>query len=237
MHQLQANFYESPKKYCFETSNDTETITVPMLFRRLKILFVYPPWDWQTLRTLTSSKRTQNRNTPFFTEARVVRQTHSAFFTGGPSAVVCVSRRKCVVGKLRCNALALALGQTDCYALATTHHLCRLFVHVSVWLDRPHSPQTAPTPRRCDGSKDKKTKQTSVLDFAIWTIWQSISLCTRLPEGRQKTSQNSKSNSTSPRSHDSVGYKVRSSRPSAGKFEASPHARDDVEQRPPWRTP
>ena len=37
----------------------------------------------------------------------------------------------------------------------------------------PSQLQAAPTPRRCDGSKDKKTKdkktkQTSVLDFAIW---------------------------------------------------------------------
>ena len=35
------------------------------------------------LRTLTSSKRTQNRNTPFTTEARVVRQTHSGFLLVG----------------------------------------------------------------------------------------------------------------------------------------------------------
>ena len=32
----------------------------------------------------------------------------------------------------------------------------------------PSQLQAAPTPQKCDGSKDKKTKQTSVLDFAIW---------------------------------------------------------------------
>ena len=32
----------------------------------------------------------------------------------------------------------------------------------------PSKLQAAPTPRRCDGSKDKKTKQTSVPDFSIW---------------------------------------------------------------------
>ena len=39
------------------------------------------------------------------------------------------------------------------------------------------------------------------------------------------------------RSHNSVGYKARSSRPSVGKFLANPHARNDVEPRPPGRTP
>ena len=88
--------------------------------------------------TSTSLKRTQTRNTPFTTEARVVRQTHSVVFTGGPTAVVFVCRRTCVVGKLPCNALTFvqALAQTDFEALATTH-LCRLFVHVSVWLNGP----------------------------------------------------------------------------------------------------
>ena len=32
----------------------------------------------------------------------------------------------------------------------------------------PSQLQAALTPRRCDGKKDTKTKQTSVLDFAMW---------------------------------------------------------------------
>ena len=85
-------------RYCFNTSNGTETIAVSTLFRRLKKnCFFDPPWIGNT-PTLTSSKRTQNRNTSFTIEARVVRQTHSVFFSGGPRAVVCVCRRKCVVG-------------------------------------------------------------------------------------------------------------------------------------------
>ena len=68
-------------RYCFNTSNGTETIAVSTLFRRLKknCFFFDPPWIGNT-PTLTSSKRTQNRNTSFTIEARVVRQTHSVFF-------------------------------------------------------------------------------------------------------------------------------------------------------------
>ena len=77
VHQLQAHFYEIPK-YCFNTPNGTETMTVSMLPTEKKTVF-YPPRIGNT-STLTSSKRTQNRNTPFTTEARVVRQTHSVFF-------------------------------------------------------------------------------------------------------------------------------------------------------------
>ena len=60
VHQLQAHFYEIPK-YCFNTPNGTETMTVSMLPTE-KILFFYPPRIGNT-STLTSSKRTQNRNT------------------------------------------------------------------------------------------------------------------------------------------------------------------------------
>ena len=119
--------------------NGTDSITVSTLFHRLKKLFFFSPLPGiGNTPTLASSKRTQNRNTPFTTEAFVERRTSSVFFTGGPSAVVCVCRRKCVVGKLLCDALAFvwALAQTKCSALATTH-LCRLFFHVNVWLDRP----------------------------------------------------------------------------------------------------
>ena len=50
----------------------------------------------------------------------------------------------------------------------------------------PSQHQTAPTPRRCRRSKDKKTKQMNVLDFAIWDDLKSFLLCKTLPEGRQK---------------------------------------------------
>ena len=55
-------------KYCFDTSSGTETITGSILFRQLENTLFYPTGIGNT-PTLTSSKRTQNRNTPFATEA------------------------------------------------------------------------------------------------------------------------------------------------------------------------
>ena len=56
----------------------------------------------------------------------------------------------------------------------------------------PSQLQAAPTPRRCDGSKDKETKQTSVLDIAIWDDMAVIFYCLKsLPESLQEKSQNS----------------------------------------------
>ena len=50
----------------------------------------------------------------------------------------------------------------------------------------PSQLQAAPTPRRRDGSKDKKdqTNERSGL-LPLGTIWQSF-FCTKLPEGRRK---------------------------------------------------
>ena len=102
----------------------------------------------------------------------------------------------------------------------------------------PSQLQAAPTPRRCDGSKDKKTKHTSVVDFAIWDDMAVIFFCAQgCPKAGKKNLKTQKSNCIFLRSHNSVGHKVTSSRPSAGKFLTSPHARDDVEPRPPRRTP
>ena len=94
---------------------------------------------------------------------------HSVFFfTGGLSAVVGVCRRKCVVGKLPCNALTFvcALAQTDCCALATTH-LCRLFLHVSVWLDGPWRRHTFKRRQHHEVAIAGRTKRPNK-DFAIW---------------------------------------------------------------------
>ena len=172
----------------------------------------------------------------------MVRQTHSGCFTGGRSAVVCVFRRKCVVGKLPCNALAFvwALAQTDCQALATSH-LGRLFFHVNVWMDGPcrrHSFKRRQHHEDAVAARTKRPNKRAFWTSPFGTTWQSLFLCARLPEGRQKNkSQNSKSNRIFLCSHNSAGCKVRSTRASVGRFLASPHARDDVEPRPPWRTP
>ena len=165
MNQLQAHIYENPKilfqyiqwclnHHCFINVSTNEKYCV------------------LNLPGLAVPKRTQNRNTPFRREAREVRQTHNVFFlTGGPSAVVCVCRRKCVVGKLSCDALFLRVGPCTDRLFSPCHHPL-----VSSLLPRiclvgrtmaPSQRQAAPTPQRCDGSKDKYTKQTSVLDLAI----------------------------------------------------------------------
>ena len=89
----------------------------------------------------------------------------------------------------------------------------------------PSQLQAVPTPRMMRWQQgQKKTKQTSVLDFATWDDMAIIfSVRKAARRSAKKKAQNSKSNSIFLRSHNSVGCKVRSSRPSAGRFLASPH--------------
>ena len=105
-------------------------------------------------------------------------------------------------------------------------HLGRLFVHVSVLVGRTMAPQlqAAPTPRRCDGSKDQKTKQTGVLDFAIWDEMAVIFSVYKAARRPAKKSQNSKRAFSYDRT---VQWATKSDRPDP--VLASPHARDDVE--------
>ena len=162
-------------KYCFDTSNGTETITESILFRRLKNYCFFTLPGLAILRTLTSSKRTQNRNTPFATAARVVRQTHS-FFSGGPIAVVCACRRKCV-------------ACTDRLLSPCHHHLCRLFFHVYFWLDRTWCRHSFKRRQRHEDAMAARTKRPNKRAFwtlPLGTIWQSFVLCAGLPEDRQK---------------------------------------------------
>ena len=85
--------------------NGIEIITVSILFRRLKILFFEPSRDCRLEGHSQSQYSVGNRSSRGKEGAR-------RFFY----AVVFVYRRKCVVGKLPCNALAFvcALAQTDC---------------------------------------------------------------------------------------------------------------------------
>ena len=107
MYYPQVNFYDMFQNTFFNTSNGPDIITVSILFRRLKNTVLYPPGIGNT-STLTSSRRTQIRNTPLTTEARVVRQTHSGVFTGGPQTdcyhchhppVSSLRPRICLVGR------------------------------------------------------------------------------------------------------------------------------------------
>ena len=109
----------------------------------------------------------------------MARQTHSDFFTGGPSAVVCVCRRKCSPSCGRLHRQTVKPLPPPVSSLLPT--ICLVGRTMA-----PSQLPAAPTPRRYDGSKDKKTKQTSVLDFAIWDNTAVIFLCPRLPEGQQQ---------------------------------------------------
>ena len=124
---------------------------------------------------------------------------------------------------------AKPLPPSTCVVSSPTYLFC--------WTDGPSRLQAAPTPRSCDRSKDKRTKQMSVLKTAIWDDMAVIFTVYQAPRKHaKKKTQKLKSNGIFLRSHNSVGYEVRSSGPSAGKNLASPHARDDVEPRPPLRT-
>ena len=114
------------------TSNGTEIITVSILFRRLKNTVFLPSRDWQHSNSHKLEARTQNRNTPFTTEASVVRQTSSFFLVGhvplSSCAVKVVLRDSCPF--TRSPSCDLLHGQN----VAATH-LCRVLLHISVWLD------------------------------------------------------------------------------------------------------
>ena len=134
-----------------------------------------------------------NCNTPFTTVTRVVRQTHSDVFTGGPSAVVFVCRRKCVVGKLPVilSPFVCALARTYCKALATTD-LRRHFVHVYVWLEGPWRRHSIKRRQHHEDTIAARTKQMSVLDVAssdemavIFTVYKAS-----CPKASKKKTQN-----------------------------------------------
>ena len=111
------------------------------------------------------------------------------------------------------------------------------------WTDHtmvPSQLQATPTPRRCDGSKDKQTQTNERSGIChLGRYGSQCFLCTKAAPkaGQKKIEKLKKQKHFHMVAHNSVGCKVRSSRPSAGKFLESPHARDDVEPRPPWRTP
>ena len=170
MHLLQAHFYEN-LKILFQY---IQWYWNHYCFARLKMLFKYPPGIGNT-PTLTSSNRTQNRNTPFLQQRPVWYNKRTAFFF---FTVVCVCRRKCVVGKLPCNAVAFewALAQTDSHALATTH-LCRLFFHVNVWLDGPwrrHSFKRRQHHEDAMAARRKRPTKRVFWTLPCGTIWQSF---------------------------------------------------------------
>ena len=168
MHQLQAHFSKIPK-YCFNTSNGTEAITVSILFRRLKNTVFLPPGIGNT-STLKSSKRTQNRNTPFTTEARVGKANAQRFFflLVGPSAVVLRVPSQVLCRKVALQRAHLRVSACTDRLVSPCHHRPVSSLRPRICLVGRSQPHTAPSQRRCDRREDKKTKQTSIPDFAIW---------------------------------------------------------------------
>ena len=122
------------------------------------------------LQLSQSSKRTQNRNTPFTTEARVVRQTQRFFF------FYCWSKCRCIRVPSKACGGKVALQRARLRVRACTERLLSPCHHVSSstylfgWTDlgaRTASSGANTTKVRSQQGQ-KKTKRTSVLNFAIW---------------------------------------------------------------------
>ena len=113
VHQLQAHFYEIPK-YCFNTPNGTETMTVSMLPTEKKNCFLASQ-DWQYFNSHKLEAHSKSQYTVYNRGPRGTANAQ-AFFLLVDQVPLCVCRRTCVVGKLPCNVLAFvwALAQTDC---------------------------------------------------------------------------------------------------------------------------
>ena len=169
----------------------------------------------------------------------MVRQTHSGFLLVGqvPLYACAVARvlwesRSPLCGRLHRQTVK-PLPAPTCVVSSSTD----LFGSFDgPW--RQHSFKQRQHHEDAIAARTKKTKQTSVLNFAIWddmAVIVSVHKAARRPAKKSKNLKKQKHHFLW--SHNSVGFYVRSSRPSSGKFQASLHARDDVEQRPPWRTP
>ena len=132
-----------------------------------------------------------------------------------PSQVCC--------GKVALRRARLRVGAyTDRLASPCQHR------HVSSLRPRVCLVGRTMAPSQLQIAPDKKTKR-AFWTLPFGTISQSFFLCTKLQKKPAKKSRKLKVKAFS--YGRTVGYKVRSSRPSAGKFLASPHARD-VEPRP-----
>ena len=79
----------------------------PVVLKQLQLQYCFADWKYcfYNTPTLTGSRRTQHRNTPFTTKARVVRQTHSGFLLVGQ-----VPLYSCAIESV---TFVCALAQTD----------------------------------------------------------------------------------------------------------------------------
>ena len=89
---------------------------------------------------------------------------------------------------------------------------------------KPSQLHMAPT-RRSGRSKDKRTKQLSVVNIATWDDSEGMfTVHKMLAKGWSKKTKTSKSKKRFPKVAQFSEHEVRSSRPSARNFLTSPHA-------------
>ena len=135
MHWLQPHFSEIPK-YCFNTSNGTESITDSILFRRLKIFVFIPSQDWQYFNSHKLEAHSKSQYSVCNIGSRGTANAQRFLLVGlvplNASAVASVLWESCTV--TRSPSCARFHRQTVTPLPPPTTHLCCLFFHVSVWL-------------------------------------------------------------------------------------------------------
>ena len=177
----------------FQYIKGTETITVSILFRRLKNTFFKPSWDWQY------SQLSQARGALKIAIPRLQQRPAwygkrtTFFFAGGPSAVVCVCRRKCVVEKCPATRSPSGGACTD-RLLSPCHHAPVSSLLPRNWLDGPwrrHSFKRRQHHEDAMAARTKRPNKRAFWTLPFGTIRQSFFLCRNLPEGRQKKNRKS----------------------------------------------
>ena len=161
-------------RYCFQHSNGTEIISNSLLFRRLKTQFFLTSRDWQDSNSHMLEVHSLNRNTPFTTEARVVRQTHSVFqlvdqvplYSCAVESALpesCPAKRSPSCERLH-RQTGLPLPPPTCVVSSSTY----LFGWTGPW--RRHTPQRRQHHEDAVAARTKRTKQMTVMDFAHFTV-------------------------------------------------------------------
>ena len=177
----QAHFFKKKKKYCLKTSNGTEIIAVSMLFRRLKILY-------STLLGLAIPQLSQARSALKIAIPGFLLVGQVSLF----SAVESVVWESCPVTRPpSCARMHRLPGKplppptrvvsSSTYLFGWTNHG---FVTASNGANT--------TKMRSQQGQNDQTNERSGLCHLGRHGSHFFFLCTRLPEGRQKKTQNSK---------------------------------------------
>ena len=113
-------FFTKIPKYFFNTSNGTQTITVSILFRRLKNTVFDPPGTGNTPNSHKLEAHSKSPFSSFQPRPAWCGKRTAVFFTGGPSGVVCVCRRKS--GKVALQRARFRAGACTDRLLSPCHH-------------------------------------------------------------------------------------------------------------------